>query len=64
MDERDLIIQKLRAENKKLREQIRVLSEEPSGFYDVEEIHPDCTVQVLRNSETGAVSVGWWENER
>lgn len=28
--------------------------------YDVEEIHEGCTVQILRNSKTGAVSVGWW----
>lgn len=64
MDDQDMVIQELRAENKKLREQMRALTEEPSGFYDVEEIHPDCTVQVLKNSETGAVSVGWWENKR
>lgn len=64
MDERDLIIQKLRAENKELREQIRILCAGPSGIYDVEEIHQNCTVQVLRNSETGEISVGWWENER
>lgn len=27
------------------------------------EIYPDCTVQILRNSFTGAESVGWWENK-
>lgn len=64
MDERDMTIQELRAENKELREQIRILCAEPSGIYDVEEIHQNCTVQVLRNSETGEISVGWWENER
>lgn len=32
-------------------------------IYDREEIHENCTVQVLTNSVTGAVSVGWWENE-
>ena len=32
-------------------------------LYDQEEIFPDCTVQVLRNSVTGATSVGWWENQ-
>ena len=33
-------------------------------IYDQEEIHHGCTVQVLRNSVTGAVSIGWWtENE-
>lgn len=64
MDEKDLLIQNLRAENRKLRDELRGLRDEPTGYYDVEEIHPDCTVQVLRNSETGAVSVGWWENKR
>ena len=34
------------------------------GIYDEEELHNDCTVQVLRNSITGHTSVGWWENER
>lgn len=62
MDEKDLIIQNLRAENRKLRDQLRALQESQIEYFDIEEIHPDCTVQVLRNSETGAISVGWWEN--
>lgn len=33
-----------------------------SGIYDTQEIHKNCTVQIWRNSKTGAVSVGWWEN--
>ena len=33
------------------------------GLYDVEEIYENCTVQVLRNSVTGEVSVGWKRNE-
>lgn len=32
-------------------------------FYDKEETHENCTVQVLTNTKTGAVSVGWWRNE-
>lgn len=32
------------------------------NVYDEEEIYPDCTVQVLKNSVTGKVSVGWWKN--
>lgn len=31
--------------------------------FDEEEIHENCTVQILRNSVTGEVSIGWWENE-
>ena len=40
----------------------RVMSVEPN-IYDEEEIHENCTVQILRNSVTGAYSFGWWENE-
>ena len=40
----------------------RVMSVEPN-IYDEEERHENCTVQILRNSQTGAVSFGWWENE-
>ena len=31
-------------------------------IYDVEEIHPNCTVQIWKNSATGKTSIGWWEN--
>lgn len=34
------------------------------NLFDVEEIHEDCTVQILRNSVTGEESVGWWPNRR
>lgn len=33
------------------------------SFFDKQEIHPNCTVQVLTNTVTGDVSVGWWNNE-
>lgn len=33
------------------------------NIFDEEEIHTNCTVQILRNSITGEVSIGWWENE-
>jgi len=33
------------------------------GIYDEEEIHPNCTVQIWRNSVTGEESIGWWDNE-
>ena len=35
---------------------------ESSGLYDLEEIHENVTVQVWKNSVTGEVSVGWYEN--
>ena len=34
-----------------------------TSFYDKEEIHENCTVQVLTNTKTGDVSVGWWQND-
>ena len=34
-----------------------------TNLYDIEEIYPDCTVQILKNSITGEVSVGWWPND-
>ena len=50
---------------KNRKEKILSGEEEPveSNIYDVEEIHPDCTVQILRNTVTGEQSVGWWENK-
>lgn len=39
-----------------------IVHEVESNIYDEEEIHENCTVQILRNSVTGDVSVGWWEN--
>lgn len=34
-----------------------------TNIYDKEEIFRGCIVQVLRNSVTGDVSVGWWKEE-
>jgi hypothetical protein len=34
-----------------------------TGIYDIEEVHPNCTVQIWRNSQTGEESIGWWPNE-
>lgn len=31
-------------------------------FYDQEEIHRNCTVQILTNTKTGDISLGWWKN--
>ena len=33
------------------------------NIYDREEIFENCTVQVLTNTTTGQVSIGWWQNE-
>lgn len=34
-----------------------------TGLFDIEELHENCTVQILRNSVTGEISLGWWENK-
>ena len=55
-------IEELLAEMVTLRNQLPQQTVE-TNLYDQEEIHHNCTVQILRNSITGEVSVGWWENE-
>lgn len=32
--------------------------------FDKEEVYTNCTVQVLTNTVTGDVSVGWWRNDK
>ena len=32
------------------------------SFYDEEENVENCTVQILSNSKTGDISIGWWRN--
>lgn len=34
------------------------------NLFDEEEIIEGCTVQILRNSVTGEISVGWWKGGR
>ena len=34
------------------------------NIFDMEEIHENCTVQVLTNSVTGETSIGWWQNDK
>lgn len=33
------------------------------NIYDKETTYCNCTVQVLENTATGEVSVGWWRND-
>ena len=35
-----------------------------TNIFDEEEIHENCTVQILKNSVTGEISIGWWENDK
>ena len=35
-----------------------------TNIYDLEEVHHNCTVQILRNSVTGETSIGWWPRGR
>ena len=39
------------------------ITETNISYYDKVETHENCTVQILTNTQTGEVSVGWWENE-
>lgn len=34
-----------------------------TNIFDQEEIHHNCTVQILHNSVTGEQSVGWWKED-
>lgn len=34
-----------------------------AAIYDQVETHRNCTVQVLTNTVTGDVSVGWWADQ-
>ena len=34
-----------------------------SNIYDECEIHKNCTVEIWKNSRTGEVSIGWYEND-
>lgn len=33
------------------------------SFYDKCEVYRNCTVEILTNTKTGEVSVGWWRND-
>lgn len=33
------------------------------NVYDECEIHENCTVEIWRNSQTGKISIGWYENK-
>lgn len=58
IDERSRIL-------KVAQKDIELLPDSPSvetNIFDVEEIHENCTVQVLKNRVTGEISIGWWEN--
>ena len=35
-----------------------------TNVFDREEVHHNCTVQILRNSVTGEQSIGWWYEEQ
>ena len=35
-----------------------------TNLYNQEEVHDNCTVQILRNSYTGKISIGWYENQK
>jgi hypothetical protein len=36
---------------------------EVTNIYDECEIHENCVVEIWRNSKTGKISIGWYENK-
>ena len=34
-----------------------------NNVYDECEVHENCTVEIWKNSQTGEISIGWYENE-
>ena len=34
-----------------------------TNIFDEEELHDNCTVQILKNTKTGESSTGWWDND-
>lgn len=54
-----------REEIRRLQEIIKQLKKTKveTNMFDQEETYYPCTVQVLRNSQTNEVSVGWWLGE-
>ena len=36
---------------------------EADNVYDECEVHENCTVEIWRNSKTGKISIGWYENK-
>lgn len=40
------------------------MNEEPivTNVYDECEVHENCTVEIWKNSTTGKISIGWYEN--
>ena len=56
-------VQEQRKQIKDLQKKISELEKpriESISIYDREEIHHNCTVQVLHNTITGQVSIGWY----
>ena len=35
-----------------------------TNLFDLREVHENCTVEILTNSMTGEVSVGWWKGKK
>lgn len=39
------------------------MEEIETNVFDVEEVHPNCTVIIWKNSVTGEYSIGWYDND-
>lgn len=56
----------LLAENEKLKSQLEELQKPKlteTNIFDKETIIENATVQILENSVTGEMSIGWWRND-
>lgn len=40
-----------------------IIEKVETNIFDECEVHTNCTVEIFRNSVTGEVSVGWWDND-
>ena len=54
------IYHKAKEKEEETADDIEIIS---TNLYNIEEVYPNCTVQVLKNSVTGEQSIGWWVNE-
>ena len=60
-------VQEQRKQIKDLQKKISELEKpriESISIYDREEIHHNCTVQILHNTITGMTEIGWWPEGR
>lgn len=48
----------------RVTKELRTIEKINTNIFDEEEIYTDCTVRILRNSITGEIDIGWWQNDK